>query len=80
MSEFIIAIEQAAEHIEDRDYSEWSRSAYIALAAAHNGDKTIKDLIGESPYDKRQRLKREAEETEEKLRQIALDKGLDPKF
>lgn len=80
ISEVEFALEQAEHVVGDKNYDDWARAAYIAIAAS-SSKKKVADLIGEHPQKKRQReAKKQVTLDYDALRKIALDKGLNPNF
>jgi hypothetical protein len=83
VSECEYALEQAELVVENKNYDEWARAAYVAIAV-HNTNskrpiKKVSELIGEPPAKKREnekKQKRVESDNLDELRKLALDKGL----
>jgi hypothetical protein len=85
ISEVGFALEQAEIMVENRNYDEWARAAYISanILNANSGKKgkkyTVDDLIKNPRKEREKKAKQKRIEADnDTLRQLALDKGLKP--
>lgn len=80
-----LALEQAEEVVQDRKYEESVNHAMVAatIVNVNSGKKKklkVTDFIGEPPWKEREKQQEQAEDDKEKLRQIAMNKGLAADF